>query len=363
MTGRQQTRASASCSRARPRPARSDLRHRRPGARAEHFNGAACTFARRSTRSATLSAEEADRIQAERVDFYIVRAGDTWESIARAIAQACVQARVDARDHERQRSWRPASRRRAHPDRRRRIADVAQAESTAVAAWSSVARAAGIVCVAAFACLSYLRWLTLPTCGRCARTCPTSTAFMRLRADEARAARPRRRRLRQRWLSYSRISPDAQARGARHRGRRVLRSRRHRLDEIRASIEINWREGSCLRGGSTITQQLAKNLYLSPSRNPYRKVVELMITRRLEAELPKARILELYLNLIEWGDGIWGAEAAARTLLRAVGGATVTPSRRRCSPARSSIRASTARPGRTRGCSAASRSSSAAWAT
>src|SRR5204863_6486513 len=68
-----------------------------------------------------------------------------------------------------------------------------------------------------------------------------------------------------------------------------------------------------LRGGSTITQQLAKNLYLSPSKNPIRKLRELIIARRLEAELPKARIFELYLNVIEWGDGVYGAEAAART--------------------------------------------------
>jgi monofunctional biosynthetic peptidoglycan transglycosylase len=67
------------------------------------------------------------------------------------------------------------------------------------------------------------------------------------------------------------------------------------------------------RGASTITQQLAKNLYLSPSKNPMRKLVELAITRRLEAELSKRRILEIYLNVIEWGDGVYGAEAAART--------------------------------------------------
>ena len=67
-----------------------------------------------------------------------------------------------------------------------------------------------------------------------------------------------------------------------------------------------------MRGASTITQQLAKNLYLSPSKNPLRKLRELIIARRLEAELKKARILELYLNVIEWGDGIYGVEAAAR---------------------------------------------------
>ena len=73
------------------------------------------------------------------------------------------------------------------------------------------------------------------------------------------------------------------------------------------------RAGRFLRGGSTITQQLAKNLYLSPSKNPLRKLRELIIARRLEAELKKARIFELYLNVIEWGDGVYGAEAAART--------------------------------------------------
>ena len=84
------------------------------------------------------------------------------------------------------------------------------------------------------------------------------------------------------------------------------------LEEIRKSIEINMEQGRAIRGASTITQQLAKNLYLSPSRNPLRKLRELIIARRLEAALPKARIFEIYLNVIEWGDGIWGAEAAAR---------------------------------------------------
>ena len=84
------------------------------------------------------------------------------------------------------------------------------------------------------------------------------------------------------------------------------------LKELRASLEVNWEEGRFSRGASTITQQLAKNLYLSPSRNPIRKLKELLITRRLEAALTKRRILEIYLNVIEWGDGIFGAEAASR---------------------------------------------------
>jgi monofunctional glycosyltransferase len=85
------------------------------------------------------------------------------------------------------------------------------------------------------------------------------------------------------------------------------------MEEIRKSIEINMERGAAIRGASTITQQLAKNLYLSPSKNPIRKLRELIITRRMEAALSKARIFELYLNVIEWGDGIWGAEAASRS--------------------------------------------------
>ena len=85
------------------------------------------------------------------------------------------------------------------------------------------------------------------------------------------------------------------------------------FEQLQESLEIDWAHGRFVRGGSTITQQLAKNLYLSPSKNPIRKLRELVIARRLEAELPKARIFELYLNVIEWGDGIYGAEAAART--------------------------------------------------
>jgi monofunctional biosynthetic peptidoglycan transglycosylase len=85
------------------------------------------------------------------------------------------------------------------------------------------------------------------------------------------------------------------------------------IAEIKKSIQTSIEKGESLRGASTITQQLAKNLYLSPSRDPLRKIKELMITWRLETALTKARIFEIYLNVIEWGDLVWGAEAAART--------------------------------------------------
>ncbi|MDQ3420406.1 MAG: monofunctional biosynthetic peptidoglycan transglycosylase [Acidobacteriota bacterium] len=141
---------------------------------------------------------------------------------------------------------------------------------------------------------------------------PKSTAFMDLRAREARAKgeEPRRNH---RWVTYRRISPQLV--------RAVLVTedsafwKHDGLDyqQIKESLEVNLERGEFARGASTITQQLAKNLYLSPSKNPLRKLRELIIARRLEAELPKQRILEIYLNVIEWGNGIYGAEAAART--------------------------------------------------
>ena len=77
-------------------------------------------------------------------------------------------------------------------------------------------------------------------------------------------------------------------------------------------VHAAWQRRDRLRGASTITQQLAKNLYLSPSRNPLRKIKEAVTALRLEATLSKDRILELYLNVVEWGPGIWGVDAASQ---------------------------------------------------
>ena len=162
---------------------------------------------------------------------------------------------------------------------------------------------------ALFAVVVYA-YLTLPDVRALATTNPASTAFMDLRATEA-ARDGRTIRHVQRWVPYSRISPNLK--------RAVLVAEDSAfwdhegidIEQIRASIEAGWELGE-IRGASTITQQLAKNLYLSPSRDPMRKVRELVIARRLEAALSKTRIFEIYLNVIEWGDGIWGVEAAAR---------------------------------------------------
>ena len=161
-----------------------------------------------------------------------------------------------------------------------------------------------------FGVLAY-SFLTLPDVRPLKTSNPSTTAFIELRAAEARAKGQQPRRA-QRWVAYRHISPNLT--------RAVLVAEddlfwQHEgldIDQLQESLATDWARGRLARGGSTITQQLAKNLYLSPSKNPLRKLRELLIARRLEAELKKARILELYLNVIEWGDGVYGAEAAAR---------------------------------------------------
>lgn len=84
------------------------------------------------------------------------------------------------------------------------------------------------------------------------------------------------------------------------------------FEAMKAALEKDIKKKTYRYGGSTITQQLAKNLFLSPSKNPVRKLREFILAWRIERKLPKERILELYLNVVEWGDGLFGAEAASR---------------------------------------------------
>jgi monofunctional biosynthetic peptidoglycan transglycosylase len=144
-----------------------------------------------------------------------------------------------------------------------------------------------------------------------ARAVPRRTALMRLR--EAQAARAGRScRIRQVWVPYARISPLLR--------RAVLVAEDDAFyqhggldwNELRAAARRDLEEWRVVRGGSTITQQLAKNLYLGDRRTLTRKTTEVFLALRMERTLAKRRIFELYLNLIEWGDGIFGCEAAAR---------------------------------------------------
>ena len=174
-----------------------------------------------------------------------------------------------------------------------------------------IGKAIVLVALAGFSYIAYI-YLTLPDVRPLAKENPPTTAFMQIRIAEARDE-GRKFAIRQQWIPYRQISPFLRRAVIVTEDAAFFDHDGIDMAEIKASLEKNWEEGNFLRGGSTITQQLAKNLYLSPSRNPMRKVTELLIARRLEAALTKQRIFEIYLNMIEWGDGIFGCEAAART--------------------------------------------------
>jgi monofunctional biosynthetic peptidoglycan transglycosylase len=140
---------------------------------------------------------------------------------------------------------------------------------------------------------------------------PRGTAFMRVRLAAMREDDPRAR-LTHRWVAYRRISVHLKRAVVAAEDAKFMSHRGFDWDEIQKAVERNVREGEIVRGASTITQQLAKNLFLSGERTWWRKAQEAVITVMLEALMSKRRILEIYLNVIEWGDGIFGIEAAAR---------------------------------------------------
>ena len=196
----------------------------------------------------------------------------------------------------------------APPSRRRSVPARGRSRLTLVGRWLGGIAATGVLT------LGYLA-VTVPDVRPLVDAPPEDTAFMRLRTRQAHAeGRPDVRDYR--FVPYGRIAQTLK--------RAVLVAEDSgfwdhegiEIDAIRESLEANLTRGTVVRGGSTITQQLAKNLYLSPSQDPLRKLRELMITHRLERLLSKRRILELYLNVVEWGGGTWGAEAASRRYFR-----------------------------------------------
>lgn len=158
-----------------------------------------------------------------------------------------------------------------------------------------------------------LAWqmLTWPDVGRLATENPPTTSFIARYQRRERAA-GRSGTVEWQWVPASRISPNLRRAVIVAEDGNFYRHHGFDMAEIRKSIAEAREEHEFPRGASTITQQLAKNLWLSPSRNPLRKVKEVLLTRALERRLGKARILELYLNVVEFGPGIYGAEAASR---------------------------------------------------
>ena len=140
---------------------------------------------------------------------------------------------------------------------------------------------------------------------------PSSTAFMVSRLEALRSKDPRAR-LRRQWVPYEQISPHLKRAVVAAEDARFLDHEGFDWEAIQKAIDKNERTGKVVSGASTISQQLAKNLFLSGQRSWLRKGQEALITGMLERTMSKRRILELYLNVAEWGEGVFGAEAAAR---------------------------------------------------
>lgn len=140
---------------------------------------------------------------------------------------------------------------------------------------------------------------------------PSNTAFMEAGLVRLQESKPEAE-LRHKWVEYSRISINLKRAVIAAEDSKFLTHEGFDWEGIEKAVEKNLKKGRIVAGGSTISQQLAKNLFLSASRNPLRKVQEAVITVMIEQLWSKRRILEVYLNVIEWGNGIYGAEAAAR---------------------------------------------------
>ncbi len=140
---------------------------------------------------------------------------------------------------------------------------------------------------------------------------PSTSAFMENRLEALQNRNPAAE-LTHRWVSYERISSNLKHALIAAEDAKFVDHEGFDWEGIRNAYEKNLKRGRIVAGGSTISQQLAKNLFLSTKRSPWRKLEEAAITVMLESVMDKRRIFEIYLNIIEWGNGIFGAEAAAQ---------------------------------------------------
>lgn len=140
---------------------------------------------------------------------------------------------------------------------------------------------------------------------------PGETRFMEIRLAELRQKNPQAQ-LKQQWVPYERISPHLKRAIIAAEDAKFVDHEGFDWEGMQKAIEKNQKRGRTVAGGSTISQQLAKNLFLTPTKSYVRKVEEAIITLMLENLWSKRRIFEVYLNVIEWGNGVFGAEAAAR---------------------------------------------------
>ncbi|WP_019896996.1 monofunctional biosynthetic peptidoglycan transglycosylase [Methylotenera mobilis] len=158
--------------------------------------------------------------------------------------------------------------------------------------------------------LLYQVWIFLHICWWI-KFNPSSSAFMEDRLEVIQEKRPEAE-LKHKWVDYEKISNNLKRAVIASEDAKFLNHEGFDWDGIQKAYEKNLKKGKIVAGGSTISQQLAKNLFLSTKRTPWRKAQEAIITVMLEKTMSKRRILETYLNVIEWGNGVFGAEAAAR---------------------------------------------------
>jgi monofunctional biosynthetic peptidoglycan transglycosylase len=166
-----------------------------------------------------------------------------------------------------------------------------------------------IIIFVAFLSFLYFSWI--PDLSKLKKGNPKKTAFMEYREKEARG-KGKKYRVHQIWVPFSKISPYLVKAVLIAEDDKFWKHEGFDFEAIQKAVEKDLQAKKFKFGGSTVTQQLAKNLYFSPEKSFLRKIGEALITWRMEKVLSKRRILELYLNVVEWGDGIFGVEAAAR---------------------------------------------------
>jgi monofunctional glycosyltransferase len=169
----------------------------------------------------------------------------------------------------------------------------------------------GAILLAAALLVNIAFYLVYPDISRLKRERPAKTAFMEYRERQWRKA-GLHRSIRQVWVPISGISPYAVKAVIIAEDDKFWSHEGFDFAAIQKAIEKDFQKRRFKAGGSTISQQLAKNLYLTPAKNPVRKLKEAILTWRLERNLSKRRIIEIYLNVAEWGDGVFGIEAASR---------------------------------------------------
>ncbi len=176
--------------------------------------------------------------------------------------------------------------------------------------WANKWKSLGLICLL----FVVIELLTIPfsDIAGLARKAPSETALMRQRTREA-ESRGKKLKISQQWIPLERMPKHLIDAVVVAEDGTFFSHNGFDWYEVQESIEKNIQKRRAVRGASTITQQLAKNLYLSTSKDPIRKAKEAFITVLLEQSLTKNRILEIYLNVIEWGNGVFGVEAAART--------------------------------------------------